>query len=114
MSDLVREQADTFWARIYIAGDIHQAKQVCREECYQQGLCVTVQPTSYIYTGGEEAGVIIGLINYPRFPSSSAEIIEQAVRLGCSLMERLCQRSFSLMTPDQTIRYFKSIPADAP
>jgi hypothetical protein len=69
---------------------------------------VTVQAASYIYTGGEEAGMVIGLINYPRFPSAADDIVERATHLGKSLMERLCQRSFSVMTPEKTIRYFHS------
>ena len=42
MIDLTVERAETFWVRLYLAGDIEQAKQVCREECMAQGLCVTV------------------------------------------------------------------------
>jgi hypothetical protein len=110
MTDLAMEQVDTFWVRIYIAGDIQQATQICREECYQQGLCVTVEAASYIYTGGEEAGIIVGLINYPRFPAASGDIVERAASLGRSLMKRLCQRSFTIMTPELTFRY--STPTD--
>ena len=112
MTDLTVEHTETFWVRIYIAGDIEQAKQVCREECMAEGLCVTVSPASYIYTGGEESGIVIGLINYPRFPSSPDRIVRRARVLAETLMKRLCQRSFSLMTPQETIRY--SIPGVAP
>ncbi len=37
---------------IFMAGDIAQAKQACREYC-RVGLCVTIEPCDYIYTGGE-------------------------------------------------------------
>lgn len=95
----------TFWAKIFIAGDINVIKQVCREHCFEIGLCVTVDPTTYIYTGGEEAGAVIGLINYPRFPASSVDIIEKAESLAQRIMERCCQQSFSIMTPDKTLWY---------
>lgn len=48
---------DTYTARIYMAGDIEQAKVFMRKECYppNEGLCVTIEPTTFIYTGGEES-----------------------------------------------------------
>lgn len=46
------KHAETVRFDIFIAGDIEQAKQVCREYCYQIGLCVTIEPVAYIYTGG--------------------------------------------------------------
>jgi ferredoxin len=97
------EQAPTYWARIYIAGDLATIKQVCREHCMAVGLCVTVDPTTYVYTGGEEAGAVVGLINYPRFPASPEEIFLKARELGEKIMERCCQHSFSIMAPDETV-----------
>ena len=94
--------APTIRAEIFIAGDIEQAKQVCREHCLSVGLCVTVEPVAYIYTGGEEAGVRVGLINYPRFPATSENIAEKARTLADLLMHRLCQNSYSIVGPDQT------------
>lgn len=96
------ETATAYWARIYIAGDLATIKQVCREECFAVGLCVTVDPTTYIYTGGEEAGAVIGLINYPRFPSEPTELRAKAEALATKILERCCQHSFSIMTPDVT------------
>lgn len=94
--------ADTVRVDIFIAGDIEQAKQVCREWCMEVGACVTVEPVSYIYTGGEESGVRIGFINYPRFPSSSVSIIGRASLLAELLMVRLCQHSYSIVGPNST------------
>lgn len=91
----------TYRAEIFIAGDVNQAKQACREYC-MTGLCVTVTPTTFIYTGGEETGVIIGLINYPRFPSTPDDILEKAEDLAKYLRGKLCQHSYSIVTPDRT------------
>jgi len=93
---------ETIRVDIFIAGDLEQAKQVCREWCMEVGACVTVEPVSYIYTGGEESGVRIGFINYPRFPSNSVEITNRASQLAELLMKRLCQHSYSIVGPNVT------------
>lgn len=94
--------AKTFWARIYVAGDIEVAKHVCREACFREGLCVTVEPCEYIYTGGQETGYVVGLINYPRFPAGGEEISDRAKRLATELMDRGFQNSALVMTPEDT------------
>lgn len=77
---MLNKTLPTHWARIYIAGPIDVAKQIIRE-----GLCATITPTDYIYTGGEEAGIVVGLIDYPRFPKPVDEITNRAVDLGHKL-----------------------------
>jgi hypothetical protein len=97
--------ADTHHVTIYMAGDIAQAEQVCREYCFKAGLCVTVTPTQYIYTGGQEAGFAVGLINYPRFPTDASALQIHAEHLGLQLMERLCQHSFTIESNRRTLWY---------
>lgn len=92
----------TIRIEIFIAGDIAQAKQVCREFCFDVGLCVTVEPTTFIYTGGEEEGVRVGLINYPRFPTDAETIGARAKALADLLLKRLCQHSYSIVGPETT------------
>ncbi len=87
---------------IFIAGDVDQAKLVCREHCLEIGLCVTVEPVTYIYTGGEEEGVRIGLINYPRFPCSHDALRQKTRVLADLLMHRLFQQSYSIVGPEET------------
>ncbi|TPK14135.1 hypothetical protein [Mesorhizobium sp. B2-5-11] len=87
---------------IFIAGDFDQARQSCRNYCFGIGLCVTVEPVSYIYTGGEEAGVRVGLINYPRFPSDPEKLRLRAGELAHQLMHDLFQHSYSIVGPDET------------
>lgn len=95
--------AETIRFDIFIAGDIWHAKRVCREYCFSVGLCVTVEPVDYIYTGGEEAGVRIGLINYPRFPTTEAELFEKATKLAGRLLGHLCQHSYAIVGPRETV-----------
>lgn len=93
----------TIRVEIFIAGDLQQAMQVCREWCMEVGACVTVDPVDYIYTGGEESGVRVGFINYPRFPSDADALMSRAGALAERLMHRLCQHSYSIVGPENTI-----------
>jgi len=90
---------------IYIAGDYDNAVRSTREYCDQVGYCVTVTPTTYVYTSGSESGVIIGLINYPRFPADYTEILKHATAIAEKLRVDLGQESYSIETPDSTIWY---------
>ena len=94
------DSAKTDYATIHIAGDYEQAKQVCREFTKREGQCVTVTPTTYIYTGGEEAGVTVRFVNYPRF--KDRDLLGTARWLADELKTRLCQWSYLIETPTVT------------
>lgn len=100
---MIEARAETIRFDIFLAGDIAHAKRVCREYCFEVGLCVTVEPVDYIYTGGEETGVRVGLINYPRFPATEAELFEKAKKLAGRLLGHLCQHSYSIVGPRETV-----------
>ena len=102
---------DSYYVRIHIAGDYAQAKQTCRQFCYERGLCVGVTAKTYVYRGGEEEGVVVELVNYPRFPISTGELWVKAVALAEELRRGLCQLSFLLESPDKT-RWFSYRPED--
>ena len=78
---------------LYISGPRNIAEQVCREYCYGKKLCVTIEDTAFIYMGGQEAGIRIGLLNYPRFPSTPEWLLEAATELAKLLIERLYRDS---------------------
>jgi hypothetical protein len=107
---MMEADCPTLTATIYIAGDYSTARKVCREYCWSVGLCVTVEPTTYIYTGGEEAGVRIGLINYPKYPTEAKPFIGRATNLANLLREELCQWSWTIVTPEKT--YWSDLRAD--
>lgn len=107
------QEAATYWARIYIAGNRADAERVCRSFTFGNGACVTVTPTEYVYSGGQESGVIVGLINYPRFPSTPEKIDEQAEWIAECLMEALHQRSYTIETPKSTRWFSRSMPFEA-
>ena len=98
----MEKKEHTYWVKIEIAGDYHVAKQVCREFCMDEGACVQVHLVDYVYTGGEESGVSVMFVNYPRFPKDSDEIYRQAKRLALKLRDRMCQWSVMLITPTTT------------
>lgn len=102
----------TFWARVYIAGPLEIIKHGLREECMRAGLCVTIDPTAFIYTGGEEAGAVVQLINYPRFPSTQQAIFERAESIAYNLLDRACQNSALLMTPEKTVWISRQIEGE--
>lgn len=102
---------ETLWARIFIAGPIDVAKQLLRAECMREGLCVTIEPTHFIYTGGEESGYVVGLINYPRFPTSEEALHERALHLLHLLVDGTFQHSALLMEPSGTTWVSKRMQA---
>ena len=109
---MIYKHAPSHPVSIFMAGDADAARDVCRAYCDEVGFCVTVTPTAYVYTGGEEKGFIVGLINYPRFPALPIEIEDHAVRIADKLREALGQESYSIQCPDKTCWY--SWRQDAP
>lgn len=101
--DITLKQCDSYWVRIYIAGPIETAKHIIRRECMKEGLCVTITPTDYIYTGGEEAGYVVELINYARFPKTSEQLWDRMVLLAETLRKETYQHSATIMSPDRSV-----------
>jgi ferredoxin len=96
----------TFYSDIYIAGDLHTIRDVCREYC-MCGLCVTVTPTEFIYKGGVESGAIVGIKQYPRFPKDENELSDTAEDLAYVLINECHQRSCMVVEQDYTQWYYK-------
>src|SRR3972149_477941 len=94
----------TFTVTIHMAGDIATAKAFLRNDCYQRGLCVTVAPETFIYSGGEEEGFSIGFVNYPRFPASPEVIRARALEIAEKLIVSCCQKTALIVDPEQTTR----------
>jgi len=95
-------RSDSFYANIWIAGSAADAERLCRDYCNRVGLCVTVTPTVFIYTGGAQSGVLVRLFNYPKFPAERDSIRDKARDLAEHLRQGLYQESFSVEFPDVT------------
>lgn len=98
-----RKTCESFTVRIYIAGPIEIAKQILRRESLVEGLCVTIEPTLYLYSGGEEQGYVVGFINYPRFPKTPEEILTRAEHVANILLDETYQQSYTIVTPVESI-----------
>lgn len=99
---MISKTVPTIQVSIYMAGDIQQCKQVLRKECFCEPICVTVEACDYLYTGGEESGFRVGLVNYPRFPSDLETLRRRAILLAEVLISRLHQWSALVVAPDRT------------
>lgn len=93
----------SYWVKIYLSGPINEAKQIIRKHAKEVGMCVTIEPTTYIYTGGEEEGYVVGFINYPRFLTPESEIWDRAVELAQLLKAGTYQDSYTIMDSNRAI-----------
>ena len=95
-------QLPTYQIRIYLSGSIEAAKQIIREHLLTNPLCVTIEPTTFLYVGGEESGYVVGLLNYPRFPTPPNELNVRADMLAELLLTKTFQRSALVVKPELT------------
>jgi len=101
----------TFTAAIYLglkereSGQVRSVDEVrdeLRRYCDSVGFCVSLTPTEFIYTDGSEPGVIVGLINYPRFPSSHDVLWQKALTIAAYLQYLCGQLRVSVVGPTLT------------
>lgn len=105
-------KVENFSAQIYVGLQVHDrselfsvsaVEQICQDYCDSHGFCVTVTPTKYIYKDGWEQGAIVGVINYPRFPSTKDELKKNCFELATELMLRLKQYRVTIDFKDETV-----------
>lgn len=96
--------------RIWIAGDYDEARKIIRRHCFDVGDCFSVLRTDFIYSGGEETGVCVTRINYGRFPADYEEIKQRVNDLAKKLCAGLCQKSYTVETPIETIYVTEIMP----
>lgn len=99
---MTEKTVPSFNVDIHMAGDINAAGLIIQRYAAETGLCVTLTPQSYIYTGGREEGFRVGFINYPRFPKEAGDIVARAHDLARNLRVQLGQHSYSIVTPVET------------
>jgi len=89
----------------YNNGKIHTIEDVyniCDEFVEEKKDCVSVTKTSFRYVGGFEDGVVVGYINYPRFPREKSDIKNRALALAKKLMIDLNQYKVTVTTPESS------------
>lgn len=109
------KEVPTYEAKIYVGYDetngyggrmLHNTPEltkICQDYCDQVGLCVTITEIKFVYTKGKEHGAIIGLINYPRFPSDNEQIRAKAIALANIFLVKFGQKRISIVCSDRTI-----------
>lgn len=78
---------------------LDDVRKICDEFVNEVKDCITITPTEFRYVKGNENGVIIGYIQYPRFPRSEHDIKCRALMLGYKLMHELRQYRVTVTTP---------------
>jgi hypothetical protein len=110
------KKVDTYIANIYVGlrigytndtYDFSYLESVVQDNVNEVKLCVTVTKTKFLYTDGYDDGAIIGLINYPRFPSTKEELKAKALELSKILLDKLKQQRVSVVFSDETIMLSK-------
>ena len=105
-------KVENFSAQIYVGLKVRDTselfslfsvEQICQEYCDRDGFCVTVTPTTYVYKEGWEKGAIVGIINYPRFPSTQEELKGRCFELATELMIKLKQYRVTIDFKDETV-----------
>ena len=82
---------------------IDEVRDFLQEYVDRVSLCVTVTPTTFIYKHGREEGVIIGLINYPRFPTTKDKLKQTTEEIAKLCKERYKQTRVSIEYQDETV-----------
>ncbi len=78
-------------------------ERICDEFVNRVRSCVTITETQFRYVGGSEPGVVIGFINYPRFPQMPDTIRAKAHELAELLLVGLRQFRVSIVSPTSTV-----------
>ena len=107
MTKLNEKLSKTWTAQIYIAGQKETIEARLRF-LVMAGACVTVEPARYIFTGGSEDGVRIGLIQYPRFEKPESDLAAFAVSIAKDLIETCNQLSASVVMPGETVWLYRA------
>ena len=105
VGDWESKEEPAWSAFVYVAGDYNTSEMALRDICFPSGLCVTIEKVKYIFGGGSEDGVRVGLIQYPKFPESIECLMEKAEMIGKKLCEANFQFSFTIVSDDRNVYY---------
>lgn len=95
-------ETEAYQCSIYIAGNMNTIEETCPEFC-ERGACVSIQPTTFVYTTGREFGAEIKFISYARFPKGRDKWNEDAIELAKLLIEKCHQHSCTVIDDQKSI-----------
>jgi hypothetical protein len=111
---------ETFTAQIYVGQradysdiiiPIEEAENFLHEYCDSVGFCVTITPTKFIYKSisakgvpnkGWEPGFIVGIIQYPLYPTPIPVLRERTEQIAMALKDLYQQNKVSIVYSDET------------
>lgn len=76
-------------------------KRVIKKFCDDEKIGLSYHANFFIYPNGEEPGLVLHLINYPRFPDTNENILKKAVKLAEMLKKECEQERVIIETPDE-------------
>jgi hypothetical protein len=82
--------------------DIEDVERLMQKFVDAKKECVTITATKFVYTDGNEPGVIVGLINYPRFPKFQHTLKERAFEIAKILMVTFKQNRVTVTMPNES------------
>lgn len=106
------KKVNTYTANIYVGlrhgyGDttssVDEVRQWLQNYCNEVKAGLTLTPTEFIYVNGKEPGVIVGLIQYPRFTEPTEFIQKKAFDIAKGLMGLCHQERISIVFPEETV-----------
>lgn len=86
-----------------IVHDISEVRKLCQKYCDEVSYAFSLTKTEFIYKNGNEPGVIVGLIDYPRIPLGREIVRNHAIAIAKILMKELSQFRVSIVCPDETM-----------
>lgn len=95
-----------------IARQGRTASALCRRYCDDHTVGLTIAETQFVYSGGSEPGMVVSLINYPRFPMPNSDLLMVALGLADLLLIALDQERLTVVEiPGETFLFERHKPA---
>jgi len=102
---------DTYEIKIYVGlkehydGIVHDSKEVKKllfNYVNVDKIALSITELSFVYPVGGEPGVMIGIINYPRYPLKEEELRAKAFKIAKLCMNEFHQERVSIVTRNKT------------
>lgn len=103
---MIIKASPSYTVSIYCTGDKARLYAAIQETVDKMGLCVSIFPCDYLFTGGMESGYEVRLINYPRFPVSDTEMVYKANKVCETIFTVNPKGSLTMVLPH--VSYFMS------
>lgn len=95
-----------------IARQSGTASALCRRYCDDHKVGLTIAYTHLVYLGGSEPGMVVSLINHPRFPMHNSDVLQAALELADLLLIALDKERLTVVeVPGEALLVERHKPA---